>query len=85
VDATTLPDGSAVIVWLEKIGDRGEVRARRIGPANELAAPVLVAETSAARTSGYPRAVAVGARDVLVAWTDTAPPGRVRATVVTVP
>jgi len=85
VDATMLPDGSAVIVWLEKIGERGEVRARRVGPASDLAPSVLVAETSAARTSGYPRVVAIGARDVLVAWTDTAPPGRVRATLVTVP
>jgi hypothetical protein len=85
VDATTLADGSFVIVWLEKIGERGEVRVRRIGPANELGAPILVAETSAARSSGYPRAMAVGERDVLVAWTDTIPPGRVRATLVTVP
>jgi hypothetical protein len=85
VDATVLADGSAVVVWLEKHGDRGEVRARRIDAAGIPAEPILVAETSAARTSGYPRVAAVGAREAIVAWTDTAPPGRVRAAVVTLP
>jgi glutaredoxin len=85
VDATVLPDGSAAVVWLEKHGERGDVRVRRIDAAGTLAAPVGVAQTSAARSSGQPRVVAMGNREVLVTWTDTGPPVRLRAAVVTVP
>jgi hypothetical protein len=85
VDATILPDGSAVIAWLEKKGDRGEVRLRRVAPDGVAADPVVVGTTSAARSSGYPRIVATGDREVLAAWTETGTPGHLRAATVSVP
>ena len=85
VDATVLPDGSAAIVWLEKHGERADVRVRRIDVTGRPAAAVGVAKTSAARSSGHPRVVSVGDREVLVAWTDAGPPMRVHAAVVTLP
>jgi len=85
VDATMLADGSSVVAWLEKLGDRGEVRVRRITPDGAAAEPVVVGTTSAARSSGYPRIVATGDREVLAAWTETGSPGRIRAAIVIVP
>jgi hypothetical protein len=85
VDATMLPDGSAAVVWLERKGGSADVSVRRISAGGGAAAPLVVAKTSPARASGYPRVVATGARDVLVAWTETGPPGRVRAATVTLP
>ncbi|HEX4824803.1 MAG TPA: sialidase family protein [Candidatus Polarisedimenticolaceae bacterium] len=85
VDAALLPDGSPVVAWLEKKGDRGEVTVRRIGADGTLAAPVVVGTTSAARSSGYPRIAATGAREVLAAWTETGSPAKLRAALVTLP
>lgn len=85
VDATMLPDGTAAITWLERKGGRAEVSVRRLDARNGASPPVVVAKTSPARASGYPRVVATGARDVLLAWTETGPPGRVRAAAVKLP
>jgi len=85
VEATMLPDASAVVVWLERKGGSAEVRVRRIAPEGGLAPPVVVATTSPARASGYPSIAAEGSRDVLVAWTETGSPGRVRAALVALP
>ncbi len=85
VEATMLADGSTAVVWLERKGARAEVRARRLAPDGGLAPPVVVAETSPSRASGYPAITPENARDVLIAWTETGTPGRVRAAVVTLP
>jgi hypothetical protein len=85
VEVTMLDDASAAIVWLERKGKDAEVRVRRVTPDGGLAAPVAVATTSPARASGYPSITAENGRDVLVAWTETGPPGRVRAALVTLP
>jgi hypothetical protein len=86
VDAVMLPDGSAAVVWLEKSGDRAEVRARRLPPDGAPGPGVNVATTGASRASGYPRICGEGDREVLVVWTDTtgsAP--RVKGAQVTLP
>lgn len=85
VEATMLPDASAAVVWLERKGGNAEVRVRRVAPNGALSEPVVVGTTSPARASGYPSITAEGGRDVLVAWTETGPPGRVRAALVTLP
>jgi hypothetical protein len=67
VGVVMLDDGSAVVVWLEKTEAGGEVRARRIRPNGERGPALVVAQTSAARVSGFPRMVR--AKDSLVfAW-----------------
>jgi hypothetical protein len=85
VDAAVLPDGSSVVVWLEKVDTKGEVRARRIDTAGIASATVKVAETSPGKTSGFPRVATAGDRQVLVAWTEIEPSQRVRSAVVTLP
>lgn len=63
-----LDDGSAVVSWLETLGNgRGEIRLRRVWSTGRLGAPVVVAETASGRSTGMPQLVR--ARDALVvAW-----------------
>jgi hypothetical protein len=82
VNAAMLADGSTAVVWLERKGDRAEVRVRRVAADGGLTSPVVVGTTSAARTSGYPSIAANGANGALVAWIETGSPGRLRASVV---
>lgn len=75
-----LPDGEALVLWLEQVGEGAELRARRVTPRGELRAPQTLAITSAARASGFPRAV-LADDAVLLAWTEVDAGGtrRVRA------
>ena len=72
VDVLLLEGGAAVVSWVENVGDRAEVRARRFtegaerGGAREPA--VTIAHSTAARSSGFPRMVAAD-DEVYFAWT----------------
>jgi len=84
VEAAALPDGSTAVVWLERKGEQAHVRARRIAPDGTLKPSIDIATTSPSRSSGYP-AVVLEDANVLVAWTETGPAGRVRASAFTLP
>jgi len=84
-EAAMLADGSAVVAWLERKGADAQLRARRLAPDGQLSPSVIVATTSPSRASGYPAIAVEDERDVLIAWTETGPKGRVRAKVVTLP
>jgi hypothetical protein len=78
VDVALLPDGAAIVTWIERTGgDAATVRARRIGRDNRLGAPVTIATSTAARASGFPR-MAATASGVLFAWTVPGRPSAVR-------
>ena len=79
VDLEMLPDGSVVLSWIEQRDEQGEVRVRRVHPNGEASPSLLLGRTSAGRSSGFPRLAASGS-EVIVAWTDTGPPLRVRMT-----
>lgn len=75
-----LADGGAWITWLEALGadraglnragvHRAEIRMRRVAENGELGRSRRLAETSAARASGFPRLERLGDRLVL-AWVD---------------
>ncbi len=70
VGVALLPDGSAVVSWLEAVGDTAELRVRRVA-GGTAGAPRTVATVDAGRSSGVPVIAAVGDR-ALVAWTDPA-------------
>jgi hypothetical protein len=89
VDLRLLSDGSAAVSWLERAGgESAELRIVRVA-GNEVGAPIVVAASSAARASGFPRMATVpwGRDEVLVAWTDVtdADASRVRVARVEVP
>lgn len=68
VDVLLLDDGSALVTWIEKTKGGAEVRARRVRPDGRMDAPVIVAASGAARSSGFPQAAR--SRDLITfAWT----------------
>ncbi|MCZ6917899.1 MAG: sialidase family protein [Gemmatimonadetes bacterium] len=77
VDLEMLPDGSVLVVWLEKVGEGGEIRARRVTTAGTADPSWTVSTTSPARRSGFPRLVARES-DVVFAWTDASADGGIR-------
>jgi hypothetical protein len=77
VDIVALDDGAALVTWLEGT-DKGTVMlARRVAPDGGRGAALTVADSSAARSSGFPRIVRSG-NEVTMAWRDAADPPRVR-------
>lgn len=78
VDVLLAPDGSAVVSWVE-VGEEGaEILLRRVAPGGDAGRPVTAASSSASRSAGFPRTALAGDR-VVVAWTDPAADGTVRA------
>lgn len=70
VDALLATDGSAIIATLHGIGNgAAEVRLQRVGMDGTVHPPLVVAETSASRLSGFPR-LAQTADGIVVAWTN---------------
>jgi hypothetical protein len=78
VDVALLPDGAALVAWIERTGgDTATVRARRIAADGRVGSSLTVAQSSAARASGFPR-MAVTKTHVLFAWTAPGPSSSVR-------
>lgn len=74
-----LDDGSALVSWLERIGEDGAVQVRRVRRQRESGPSITIAASSAARASGFPRMLRVG-DEVIFAWTDPGESGGVRVT-----
>lgn len=69
VDVVRLPDGSAVVSWMEQVDGRAEIRLRRVAPDGTPSPSQAVATTAAARSSGFPR-LARTETHLFVAWTE---------------
>jgi len=80
VDVLMLSDGSALVSWLERTTKGGEVKVRRVRPDGSRNEATTVAESSAARVSGFPQMARSG-NDIVFAWTDPGTPSRVRTAV----
>lgn len=79
VDVVMLDDGSALVTWLEA-GDAGTaIVSRRVAPDGTMGETVTLAATDAARASGFPRMARLGTDRLMLAWTDPAGKGRIRA------
>ena len=80
-----LQDGSAALVsWLEQVGASASLRVRRVSADGRRGETVTIAESSAARSSGFPRMVRSGG-EVIVAWRDSADPPKLRSAILSVP
>ncbi len=86
VDVELLADGSALVTWLERTPKAAEVRARRVRMDGELGGgdAWLVAQTSEARSSGFPRMVRSG-DEIVFAWTLPGDDGGVRVAAAAAP
>ena len=72
VDAELLPDGSAIVSWIENANRVVEFKIRKIRPDGTKTPAVTVATISGERASGYPRIAAHG-QELVFAWVDLAP------------
>lgn len=78
VDVELDDQGGTIVSWMEFASEQqADVRVRRVGPDGVLAESRVVARTSGARASGFPRMTARG-DDLLFAWTEAGTPSRVR-------
>ena len=70
VDVELLPDGAAVVTWIESAGGRAQFVASRVTSSGAKSSPVIVSGLAGTRASGYPRVAWHG--DALVfAWTES--------------
>lgn len=78
VDIALLPDGDALVVWIERTGgDTAAVRTRRVHRSGRTGETSTIAASSAARASGFPR-MALSDSNVVFAWTVPGKPSSVR-------
>jgi hypothetical protein len=70
VDVELLPDGAAVVSWIEVAGQRSEFRIRRVSRSGQRDESMSVAGITANRSSGFPRMARRG-DELVFAWTDT--------------
>lgn len=78
VDISLLPGGDALVTWVERTGgDVAAVQSRRVTRAGKAGVPVTIASSTAARSSGFPRAAITG-NSVMFAWTVPGRPSAVR-------
>ncbi len=82
VDVVLLSDGASLVSWLEQAQQGTELRVRRFGPDGARGEAMTIADSSAARSSGFPRMVESGG-EVVVAWRDAAEPPKLRTAVLT--
>jgi hypothetical protein len=82
VDVVFLAQGAALVSWLEQAQKGTELRVRRVSADGARGEALTVADSSAARSSGFPRMIESGG-EVVLAWRDAAEPPKVRAGVLT--
>jgi hypothetical protein len=81
VGVVFLGDGRALVSWLEQAERGAELRVRRVTADGLRDKPLTVADSSGARSSGFPRMVESDG-EVILAWRDAAEPPRIRTAVV---
>jgi len=69
VGTTLMPDGSALVSWLESERGKAAIKVRKVTASGRLGSPMIVAASSSARASGFPQIVRTE-DDVWFAWTE---------------
>jgi hypothetical protein len=80
VETVMLADASALVLWMElgTAGNAAGIYARRLFPDGKLSAARLVADSTQARSSGFPRAALRPDGRVVMSWTRPSEPTRVQ-------
>lgn len=84
VDVALLEGGDALVLWLGRQGEAVRVLARRVTERGPVGAPIVVAETTGTRSSGFPRLKRSG-DEIVFAWTEASEPPQVRTAVMAAP
>ncbi|MBI2515582.1 MAG: exo-alpha-sialidase [Opitutae bacterium] len=86
VDCLILANGTSVLTWLERAnpetGVVGGIYLRTLSGSGQLSAPRLLAASSPARASGFPRLAALDGRRLLLAYTQDSDPSQVITQVI---
>ena len=81
VDCVMLGNGTLAMVWLEMTGEvtgsMGGIYLRTLSPDGKLSEPRMIAPSSTARMSGFPRLVLAGERQLLLTCTQDSQPAHV--------
>ena len=80
VDVLLLPDGAALVSWMERVEKGAEIRVRRVQPSGDRGTATVVAVTTSARASGFPR-MKRAANEIIFAWTEAGNPSQVRTAI----
>ena len=72
-----LPDGSALVAWLEKVGDQAEWRLKQVRRDGRMGERWIFGRAAATRESGFARAAVIG-KEVFLSFTAPGPQGGVR-------
>jgi hypothetical protein len=81
VDVLALPSGATLVSWLERADSEAQVRIRRIDKDGRRDPSLIVARSTPARASGFPRMERSG-DEVVIAWTGAAEPPQVHTAVL---
>lgn len=81
VDLALDGQGDAIVCWADSLPKPPAIRLRRVSAAGEAGEPIVVAETTAARASGFPRLERSG-ETLLIAWVESGEVFRLRAATV---
>lgn len=84
VDVELLPDGSAVVLWIESVGGRTDLRARRVFSDGRRGPASIVSPIGADRSSGVPRVVRHG-NELVFAWRASTPSPHIAVAVASLP
>lgn len=80
-DIVLLADGTALVSWLESTAFGEELRYRRVLDDGSPKPSRTLVRSATGRTMGFPRLLRQG-DSVLIAWTESGPPTRVRTALV---
>ncbi len=81
VDAILLNDGSAVVSWMESVGDSAYLKVRKISRAGTPNASRIVAGIDPSRASGFPKMV-YNQGKLFIVWREIHPKAHIRLAVV---
>lgn len=82
VDVIMLPEGAALVSWMETAGKQAEFRVRRVRPDGSIDPSMKITSMSQARKSGFPRMIRKE-NEIFFAWTHSDSTTAVRSMVAT--
>lgn len=84
VDLLLLEDGSALVTWIDGLGDEAHIAMRRVRRDGRMTPVQKAAVSSTARGSGFPRMAIIG-EEVYLTWTEPSTPRRIRMMALPIP
>jgi len=82
VEVLHTASGEAVVSWIERIAQKPHIQMRRFDANGVASAPIDVSRNVSVSSSGFPKIIRSG-NEIVVAWTDTSEPSRIRTATVT--